>query len=285
MALVLAIHGVGQQFKGSAVIHREWWPALSDGLARAGCAVLSPDQLDCVFYGDIFRSAGGLSGESRVRPEDLRQEEIELLSLLWDAASALDAQKVPNRAEFMPDESLARWPQLVQRALNSLSQSAFFAGVAQYAMLGDLRQTELYLTDPDVRERILERVFERLTEDTRVVLGHSLGSIVAYEALCRMPEREVHLVTIGSPLGIRNLVFDRLNPSPSSSGAGAWPGGALTWTNIADAGDVVALERKLSTRFGPRVRDVLVYNGSSAHHGERYLSAREVGEAVCAAIA
>ena len=28
MARIVAIHGIGQQFKGEATIHREWWPAL-----------------------------------------------------------------------------------------------------------------------------------------------------------------------------------------------------------------------------------------------------------------
>ena len=37
----------------------------------------------------------------------------------------------------------------------------------------------------------------------------------------------VATVRSGSPLGIRNLIFDRLQPPPDG-GRGAWPGGPLS---------------------------------------------------------
>ena len=89
------------------------------------------------------------------------------------------------------------------------------------------------------------------------VIGHSLGSVVAYEYLCRYQPASVELlVTLGSPLGIPNLVFDRLTPAPSS-GAGAWPGAVADWVNVADPDDIVALRKHLAAavpraRAGPR---------------------------------
>ena len=54
-----------------------------------------------------------------------------------------------------------------------------------------------------------------------MLVGHSLGSVVAYEALCANPEWPVRmLVTLGSPLGIPNLIFDRLEPAPLPDGHG-----------------------------------------------------------------
>ena len=99
-------------------------------------------------------------------------------------------------------------------------------------------------------------------EDTWVVVGHSLGSVVAYEALCAHPEWPVRaLVTLGSPLGIRNLIFERLVPAPvigkTGKLAGAWPGRAQAWTNVADAADVVALTKDLRPLFGPDVAFLL----------------------------
>jgi hypothetical protein len=91
----------------------------------------------------------------------------------------------------------------------------------------------------------------------------------------------VSFITLGSPLGIRNLIFDRLTPQPGSEGIGTWPGCVKHWTNIADKGDVVALQKELAPLFGNQVKDILVYNGSDAHHGERYLTTREAGEAAC----
>ncbi len=80
-------------------------------------------------------------------------------------------------------------------------------------------------------------------QQTRVLIGHSLGSVVAYECLCAHPEWKVNtFVTLGSPLGIRNLIFDLLDCG-SHHIVGAWPGSVRSWDNIADAGDIVALRQ------------------------------------------
>jgi hypothetical protein len=79
------------------------------------------------------------------------------------------------------------------------------------------------------------------------------------------------------------LIFDRLQPPPCD-GTGAWPGSVRSWVNIADRGDAVALEKRLGTRFGDRVVDVLVHNGARAHDVRPYLTAKETGDAVRAAL-
>ena len=134
-------------------------------------------------------------------------------------------------------------------------------------MLLDLRQVRRYMTEPGIRQAVQGRVAAAMAADTRVLVGHSLGSVVAYEALCAHPEWPVRrLVTLRSPLGIRNLIFDRLVPPPvagmSWKLAGAWPGAAEYWTNIADAGDVVALAKDLRPLFGDKVACYMVHDGS-----------------------
>lgn len=113
-----------------------------------------------------------------------------------------------------------------------------------------------------------------------MVIGHSLGSVVAYETLHAHVQRTgLTLVTLGSPLGIPNLVFDRLIPPPTA-GSAQWPPAVADWTNIADRGDVVALVKELATRFGERVRDLSIDNGPKAHDPRPYLTARETGAAI-----
>jgi hypothetical protein len=114
--------------------------------------------------------------------------------------------------------------------------------------------------------------------------------VVAYEALCAHPEWPVRaLVTLGSPLGIRNLIFDRLVPAPAARAPdgveGMWPGGARSWVNVADAGDVVALVKDLRPLFGHGVACYLVHNGSRAHDVRPYLTAAETGAAIAAGLA
>jgi pimeloyl-ACP methyl ester carboxylesterase len=128
------------------------------------------------------------------------------------------------------------------------------------------------------------RVIQALGDDTSVLIGHSLGSVVAYEALCALSHNPVQtLITIGSPLGIRNLIFEQLQPAPMS-GIGQWPTGVTRWVNIADQGDIVALVKQLASRFGPGVFDRLVDNGAQAHDAGRYLCSKELGDAVATGI-
>jgi hypothetical protein len=279
MAKIVAVHGIGQQFKGDAIIHREWWPAFVSGLHLAGRDLADEREFVCPFYGHCFRRAGTLSAADHFQLEDVHEEEAAWLDHLWDAAVEAESDAVPSKAEYEGARTLARTPQLVERALNALSRSKFWVNVSQGMLIGDLKQVVSYLNDPDVHEKVLKIVADRITSDTTLVIGHSLGSVVAYEALCRKPESVVSFISLGSPLGIRNLIFDKLSPRPGANGTGAWPGRVEHWTNIADKGDVVALRKSLAPFFGSRVKDTLIYNGSDAHHGERYLTASETGEA------
>jgi hypothetical protein len=280
MSTIVAVHGIGQQFKGGPVIHREWWAALQSGVELAGHQLTDGGMLACPFYGHLFRHDGTLAvTDPQIEPEEVTADEASLLELWWHEAARLEPGTVVGPAHYGPG-TLARVPVLVQRALSALASSSFFADLAQNAFLGDLRQVRLYLHDRSVHAKALEIVGKAITDETRVVIGHSLGSVVAYEALCRDSRKVVSFVTIGSPLGIRNLIFDRLTPTPGYYGLGVWPGQVRHWTNIADPGDVVALEKQLSSRFGPRVRDLAIYSGADPHHGERYLTTREAGEAI-----
>jgi len=154
--------------------------------------------------------------------------------------------------------------------------------------LWDLRQVRLYMTDPGIRDQVQRRVAAAVRAETRVVVGHSLGSVVAYEALCAYPGWPVTtLVTLGSPLGIRNLIFDRLRPAPTAETRGlrgAWPGRVEMWANIADSRDVVALVKDLRPLFGVQVSSWLVSNCASAHAVQPYLTAPETGAAIAAGL-
>jgi hypothetical protein len=283
MATVVAVHGVGQQFKGDAIIHREWWPAFLSGLHLAGCD-LTESQFVCPFYGHLLRRRDTLAIHDNWRIKDIEPEEAQLLQIFWRAAAESEPDAVPSPGDYVAEATLARTPQILQRALNAVSRSSFWANASQSLLIGDLKQVVRYFNDPDLREAVLRSVLNNITPDTKVLVGHSLGSVVAYEALCRKPENVVSFISLGSPLGIRNLIYDRLKPPPGPLLQGRWPGNVKHWINIADKGDIVALEKSLSGLFPGGVKDVLVYNGSSAHHGERYLTTREAGEAACAGL-
>jgi hypothetical protein len=165
-----------------------------------------------------------------------------------------------------------------------LCRSRFFSGVAEKALIYDLKQVGRFLHDPVIRAAARQRVAAAIDKDTGVIVAHSLGTVVAYEALCAdtgCPARV--FVTLGSSLGIPQLIFHKLDPQPGQT-YGAWPGNIREWVNIADNGDIVALAKELKPLFGPRLEDKLVYNGAHAHDASRYLTARETGHAIARGI-
>ncbi|MGX1887832.1 hypothetical protein BGM19_00065 [Streptomyces agglomeratus] len=291
MAHIVGIHGIGQQFIGAHTLHRTWLPALRDGIAvarrvfpikadSASTTDVDADAWDLriAFYGDLFRPASGKAlGEPPYEATDIESAvEVELLDLLWQ-----ETVRIEERPDAPPTK--VRTPLVAQRALNRLCSSPFFAGIAERALIADLKQVRAFLCDATVKERVLDRVADTVEPDTRVMIGHSLGSVVAYEALCAHPEWPVRsLITLGSPLGIPRIVFDRLTPRPVS-GRGVHPPSIRHWVNVADRGDPVALQKRLATGFGPGIKDELVHNGAKAHDATPYLTARETGRAIIAA--
>jgi hypothetical protein len=281
MALIVAVHGIGQQFKGERTIHGEWLPSLQDGMNRAGVPPLASNDLACAFYGDLFRPRGTKSVQpTSLNAGDVSDPNERALLALW-SSEAVHLMKAPQPTAV---GSKARTPGWVQSALNTLSRSPFFARVSESLLIMDLKQVRSYMNDPETRRAARTRVERTVTADTRILMGHSLGSVVAYETLCSHPEWPITtLITFGSPLGISNLIFDRLEP-PARNGLGRWPECARTWVNISDEGDIVALVKHLNPIFERHVEDRLVNNGATAHNASPYLTAVETGAAIASGL-
>ncbi|BCL21324.1 hypothetical protein ACPCBX_14425 [Streptomyces tuirus] len=285
MARVVCLHGVGSQQLGEEQLLKDWLPALQDGLTRAGApGLLGSGDVAMAFYGDLFlpprRTLAGADPFFSA-PDVEPGWETDALMAWWAQAAEVEPQVMAPAAEG----TLGGISISVQSALIALSQSRFFAGLAERALIFDLKQVRRYLTQPGLRAAARARLRALIGADTVAVVAHSLGSVVAYETLCALPDHGVRaLITLGSPLGIRNLIFDQLDPAPAD-GIGAWPGSdTLSWTNIADRTDIVALVKDLRPRFGARVVCQLVPNGSHAHDATHYLGKRETGAALSAVL-
>jgi pimeloyl-ACP methyl ester carboxylesterase len=285
MPRVLGVHGIAQQYRSGPELTRVWSDALRGGLEVAGfrgkADGLGETDVRVAFFGDLFRPRGAMAGgEPPYTAADVKPgPERDLLEIWYEAALEQEPSLGPPPGAMGPSRVTA------QALLHRLLGSRTFARVAQRGFIGNLKQVTAFLDKPDAKERALQRVADEVMPDTRVIIGHSLGSVVVYEFLARYSPPQVELlVTLGSPLGIPNLVFDRLTPAPVE-GAGAWPGRVARWVNVADADDVVALRKQLALLFpaptsGTGVEDHLVDNGDEPHAISRYLNAEPTGVAL-----
>lgn len=102
------------------------------------------------------------------------------------------------------------------------------------------REVQTYFTSETRRAAVIWDVATALRQmEPNVVVAHSLGSVVAYETLWNYPHPPVDLlITLGSPLAMPNVVYDRLQ---RHDGPHRRPHGVARWINIADPGDFIAI--------------------------------------------
>jgi len=248
MAKILLVHGAFHELWGPNEIKTRWLPALRDGLWHTGVEIHEHD-VTAAFYGDLFRP-------------DPEEDAAEVVAAARQAGADALASQIPGGADALP----------------AIEQAMGMATVERIEYLAGL-----LATDPGIEDAVVARVVDRLTDDTEIVVAHSLGTVVTTAALRRNPDRRIRLlVTLGSPLGApfiqRRLAADTVE------GVAPWPGGVERWVNVAAVGDMACVEPQLANLWGPRVQDHRVDNGHRAHDVEPYLNARVTGAAIAAAL-
>lgn len=106
-----------------------------------------------------------------------------------------------------------------------------------------------------IREQ-LKKVIRPMLDNNEAVLviGHSMGSIIAYDAFWELSHIEhrkdkLDFLSLGSPLGM-NFVQHRLLGN-NEQGKRKYPGIIRRWINIASVGDITALDRHFNDDFHP----------------------------------
>jgi hypothetical protein len=105
----------------------------------------------------------------------------------------------------------------------------------------------------DVREFLKRELREQLKSGNRVlVIGHSLGSIIAYDSFWSLSQQEqvqgkVDFLTLGSPLGL-NYVRDRLLGAKASPDR-RYPAMIRDWMNVSANGDLISLDRTFADDY------------------------------------
>lgn len=137
-------------------------------------------------------------------------------------------------------------------------------GLGDTTLQAFTRDVYLYVTRAGVRDEIDAIVSAKLTQEPTLVVGHSLGSVVAYSVLSRDSRKlEVPLyVSVGCPLAVRSIQ-KQFRPL-------RFPKPVGTWYNAFDTRDTVALYPLDAANFpiAPSVDNYgKVKNATYNHHG------------------
>ncbi len=258
----VGVHGVRQYqyHRDPGVLERMWATALSTstGMAKADFVL--------AYYAEALHK-GTPQGQNALA--ELTAFERDLM------AAWLADVGVPHSVRQGPATAWLR------DGLDWLVVSGRAEGLTQAVAAATFREVGTYL-DPlnglrrDKARRVVAEVVTSAAPS--VLLAHSLGSVVAYEALWAWPNLRVDLlVTLGSPLALPGVFLGRLDPA--GAGLCQRPPGVRSWINIADEGDLVAIPKRLGDHFAGVDRDVEVRIGTVAFHGiEAYLRCPGVAE-------
>ncbi|MFD9101596.1 hypothetical protein ACFVZN_11060 [Streptomyces virginiae] len=322
---VVLVHGIGGPRDVEAE-RRDWKIALAEGARAAGHADaisgLTMDwTADTVFahYADLFAREGA-QGAAVAGLDDEEAAELTLAvaaevieALLASPEYAGDeqlgrllvqAQPTPVNAEGRPRQDqgvgasarrasavctkLARVPG-VQKGLRRVSAAQWLGILSQPGRY--LRRKD-FATLPDGRsaaldERIRARVLQHLDPGRpAIVIAHSLGSVVALEALAGYEGRVALFLTVGSPIAMNALVWQRLRPSPP-----AVPRTVERWVDFWDGDDPVVPLRRLTELMAPNAAGVrpepvpLDSRRLWTHPATDYLRRREVAAPVMETLA
>ena len=209
----------------------------------------------------------------------------ELLRGWWTSATRIgtfEAQADRRRRQAQASQNSAAPGDPAESAALSaaLGTSAYFRGVPELAG-AEARALRRYLTDLKLRHEVRDRRQGAILPDTRVVVGHGLGALIAYEALCALSDAvSVAFVSLGAAMCGPEQVFTRLEPAPRND-QGHWPAAIRRWYNIVAHSDPTAMiAPQLTERFGPGIEDEVIEIKSGCGDMHPYLLDRTTGRAL-----
>ena len=179
------------------------------------------------------------------------------------AIDAVIAQQRPTRDDIREASSWSR------RALNWLYRLGdllpfLIRHLASEKMELHLRDLHRYMHNSngiaDHAREMLKVTLRAAWESKRptLLLAHSMGSVIAFEALWEMTHRDGddlvldQIVTMGSPLG-QNYLKKRIMGN-DRRGRERYPHNIRRWINLASVGDMTAIDPYLADDFGDMVR-------------------------------
>jgi pimeloyl-ACP methyl ester carboxylesterase len=253
--ILLFLHGVGDGNRDGA-----WLTGLSAALVRLGYPDVDPKRVIAPKYAHALRGSDERLTIPRISVKQPSRDKVR-----------------QNRRDF------ERRTVALEFRLGRHNQGNGWGGaelvVNGAASLPGFGQVRKYLDNVDIRAQVLQLILKKLPASGQIVIvGHSLGSVIAADLLQRLPAGldVVGLITIGSPLASGRFDVDRLRDSMQEP-----PTNLAWWANFWNVLDPVAAHRGLSSVYNWML-DFRIVTGFNhhVHDAGAYLSHDAVAEAV-----
>jgi len=296
--IIIGIHGLKNK-PPKRLLKRWWKKSIREGLNSAGhpstcfrfdlvywADILHPDPLnpkikdakDPLFLSAPYRPS---EGNPEKKPSSLRKK---MLDILEDQMDKL----------FLNEDLSINFSGITDMIIHR-----FFTDLEAYYSPKTLTVNhKKQLIKDIIRRRLLKKLKKYKGKDI-LLIGHSMGSIIAYDVLLEKPNLTVDtLITIGSPLGIP-VIISRIVQEQKLKVKGTkkdlpvrTPEGIIkAWFNFSDLEDKVAINYNLADDYAAnskhvKVMDTVVSNDyqirkeRNPHKSYGYLRTPEVTKAV-----
>ena len=262
MTMKQIIYVPGKNPKPEATLHRALlWRTLLDGVRRADSAVA--DTLQASYAQFHLANWNYLYYQSH---KDIADD------LPW--IDALINKHGPTEQDRRDAHSWNRW--LSHFLLVLGDHIPLLIRMLPEAVRSTAKEINRYLDNTDdvasqiraLLKQTLRPMLER--NDAVLLIGHSLGSVIAYDTLWELSHQEgvtgkVDFLTLGSPMGLHYIRRHLLGMNGSSTKS--YPDRIRHWTNLSAEGDVTALNQNLHDSFQPMLELGLVESIEDHCHG------------------
>ena len=295
--IIVGIHGLSN--KVEAALLKKWWvKSIKEGLSVLGFSETS-FTIKSVYWADILyetplninekdKKSPLYEDEPYVRgnPEEYKKYTPNKLKKKF-----LDAVERKIDKLFFEENNFINFDKIADLFIRHIYKDLDF----YYNRESNLPQYSGYPVKKLIRDRLAE-VLNKYRSREILLIGHSMGSIIAYDVLAKtLPDVKINtFITIGSPLGLPFIIkkIQAEQGREQKNNNIPTPENILNkWYNFSDLNDPVAVVYKISDDFKSNSRgvcpeDVIIfnnyeYNGKrNAHKLFGYLRAPEVARVI-----
>jgi hypothetical protein len=276
--VIIGIHGLGN--KPDKATLTEWWKlSLEEGLKIYGINTELPE-FKMAYWADIIYPMPYDSSISDTKNPLFIAEKytpayngFKSGNHIWLKKTLRILGKQLNRI-FLTENYALKYPHIQDYILGKYFRELD----VYYAEECNEEDKDACILKNQIKQRLVD-VLDQHKNDKVMLIGHSMGSIIAFDVLSFVaPCTRIHtFITMGSPLGLPMVVSkiaSQYKQNPNGRREMISPPGVYgNWFNLSDVTDKITLNYKLSrnykfNKFAVKARDFSVINDYHSESGE-----------------